>query len=67
MSLSRNSIVSLESSFSNHRLASVQNSKDLSAIKDCTTAQPMIRKVNDYIIYLDEVLGRNEFGAVVKA
>ena len=28
---------------------------------------PKIRKVNEYIIYFDEVLGKGQFGTVVKA
>ena len=28
---------------------------------------PKIRKVNEYLIYYDEVLGKGQFGTVVKA
>lgn len=30
-------------------------------------APPKIRKVNDYIIFYDEILGKGQFGTVVKA
>ena len=28
---------------------------------------PTIRKVNDYLVFYDEVLGKGQFGTVVKA